>query len=66
LNVIEQVANLSQTPIVQDAWARGQALAVHGWIYDLQDGLLRDLGISVTAATELLPAHADAVRARGD
>jgi carbonic anhydrase len=43
LNVIEQVVNVRQTTVVQDAWARGQALAVHGWIYDLRDGLLRDL-----------------------
>ncbi len=53
LNVIEQVANVSQTTIVRDAWARGQALAVHGWIYDLHDGLLQDLGIVITAATDL-------------
>jgi carbonic anhydrase len=53
LNVIEQVANVSQTTIVRDAWARGQSLAVHGWLYDLKDGLLRDLGICVTAAPEL-------------
>lgn len=52
LNVIEQVANISQTTVVRDAWARGQELAVHGWIYDLHDGLLRDLGISVAAAVE--------------
>jgi carbonic anhydrase len=43
LNVIEQVAHVCQTSIVQDAWARGQELAVHGWIYGLQDGLLHDL-----------------------
>lgn len=53
LNVIEQVANVSQTPVVRDAWSRGQALAVHGWIYDLRDGLMRDLGICVTAEAEL-------------
>ena len=53
LNVIEQVANVSQTSVVRDAWARGQALAVHGWIYGLRDGLLRDLGIGVTAEGEL-------------
>jgi len=47
LNVIEQVANVSQTTIVRDAWARNQRLAVHGWIYDLSDGLLRDLNVSV-------------------
>ena len=46
LNVVEQVANVCQTTIVQDAWARGQALTVHGLVYGLQDGLLRDLGVS--------------------
>ncbi len=45
LNVAEQVLNVSQTTVVQDAWARGQELAVHGWIYSLADGLLRDLGV---------------------
>ena len=44
LNVIEQVANVSQTTVVRDAWARGQVLAVHGWLYDIRDGLLRDSG----------------------
>ncbi len=48
LNVLEQVANVCRTTIAQDAWRRGQPLAVHGWIYGLQDGLLRDLGVSVT------------------
>ena len=43
LNVLEQVANVCRTSIVEDAWARGQALTVHGWIYGIQDGLLRDL-----------------------
>ena len=46
LNVIEQVINVSQTTIVRDAWARGQSLEVHGWIYDLLDGLLHDLEVS--------------------
>ena len=46
LNVITQVANVSRSTVVRDAWARGQKLTVHGWIYDLQDGLLRDLDIS--------------------
>jgi carbonic anhydrase len=53
LNVIEQVVNVSQTTVVRDAWARGQALAVHGWIYALRDGLLQDLGMCVTAEAEL-------------
>jgi len=50
LNVVEQVVNVSQTTIVRDAWARGQPLDVHGWIYDLHDGLLRDLGVSVNSS----------------
>jgi carbonic anhydrase len=53
LNVIEQVANVCQTTIVQDAWERGQSLTVHSWIYGLQDGLLRDLGVTVNGPDEL-------------
>ena len=49
LNVVEQVLNVSQTTVVRDAWARGRELAVHGWIYDLRDGLLRDLGVTTEA-----------------
>jgi carbonic anhydrase len=49
LNVMQQVSNVANTTVVRDAWARGQALAVHGWIYDILDGLLRDLGMSVTS-----------------
>ena len=49
MNVVEQVVNVSQTTVVRDAWTRRQSLAVHGWIYDLHDGLLRDLAVSVTA-----------------
>lgn len=48
LNVVEQVNNLCQTTIVNDAWDRNQELTIHGWIYDLQDGLLRDLGMSIS------------------
>src|SRR5438093_887726 len=48
LNVLEQVGNVCRTTIAQDAWRRGQSLAIHGWIYSLRDGLLRDLGLSVT------------------
>lgn len=46
LNVVEQVANVCQTTIVEDAWSRGQELTVHGLVYGLRDGLLRDLGVS--------------------
>ena len=48
LNVIEQAVHVCETTVVQDAWARKQALAVHAWIYGIEDGLLRDLGFSVT------------------
>jgi carbonic anhydrase len=61
LNVIEQVVNVSQTTVVREAWARGQALAVHGWIYKLTDGLLRDLGMCVTAEAELASRHESAL-----
>ena len=57
LNVIEQVVNVSRTTVVQNAWERGQELVVHGWIYGLQDGLLRDLGITVDSAASLAPAY---------
>ena len=52
LNVIEQVINVSQTTVVRDAWRRGQQLAVHGWIYDINDGLLRDLNTGITSESE--------------
>jgi carbonic anhydrase len=61
LNVIEQVLNVGQTTVVRDAWGRGQPLSVHGWIYDIRDGLLRDLGVCVTAESEL-PSLSDAAR----
>ncbi|MFL6202617.1 MAG: carbonate dehydratase [Thermoanaerobaculia bacterium] len=53
LNVVEQVLNVSQATVVRDAWAQGQALTVHGWVYDLQDGLLQDLGLCVAAEADL-------------
>jgi len=57
LNVIEQVANVCYTTIARDAWERGQELAVHGWVYGIQDGLLRDLNINVTNPDEILTAY---------
>ena len=65
LNVIEQVLNVSRTTTVQNAWARGQELAVHGWIYGLGDGLLRDLGIRVTSQKDLSASREEAERASG-
>ncbi|RYZ39234.1 MAG: carbonate dehydratase [Myxococcaceae bacterium] len=53
LNVLEQVQNVCQTTIVQDAWLRGQDLTVHGWIYGVEDGLLNDLGLTLSGAEDL-------------
>ena len=61
LNVVEQVLNVSRTTIVQSAWSHGQELAVHGWIYRLDDGLLHDLGLSVTNPMELSAAYEEVV-----
>jgi carbonic anhydrase len=63
LNVLEQVSNVCQTTIVGDAWARGQPLTVHSWIYGLKDGLLRNLGMSVSALSEFKPQYAAALAA---
>ena len=57
LNVIEQVVNVGKTTVLQDAWARGQAVSVHGWIYSLHDGLLRDLGMCADNHAELIQAY---------
>jgi carbonic anhydrase len=62
LNVIEQVINVAQTTVVQDAWDRGQALTLHGWVYGLSDGLLKDLLMSVDSQPALDEAYPAAVR----
>ncbi|MBV9774714.1 MAG: carbonate dehydratase [Gemmatimonadetes bacterium] len=61
LNVIEQVVNVCQTTIVQEAWERGQPLAVHGWIYRLQTGLLHDLNVVVAGPDEMAASYEAAV-----
>ena len=53
LNVIEQVINVSRTTIVQSAWKDKRELAVHGWIYSIEDGILKDLDICITNASEI-------------
>jgi len=53
LNVMSQVSNVCHTTIVQNAWSRGQELAVHGWVYSLQDGLLQDLKCSVSSLEQI-------------
>jgi carbonic anhydrase len=63
LNVIEQVLNVCNTSVVRDAWERGQNLAVHGWIYGLRDGLLRDLGATVATEAGLAEAYEAALGA---
>ncbi|HTP96704.1 MAG TPA: carbonate dehydratase [Burkholderiales bacterium] len=63
LNVIEQAANVCQTTIVRDAWERGQELSVHGWIYGLHDGLLRDLDFSAGALDKMHQAYSAALAA---
>jgi carbonic anhydrase len=61
LNVIEQVSNVCLSTVVEDAWARGQQVSVHGWIYGLHDGRVRDLGMDVSAHSELQPVYEQAL-----
>ena len=57
LNVLEQAHNVCETTVVQDAWARGQSVVVHGWVYGLHNGLLEDLTMTVRAAADVEPAY---------
>lgn len=69
LNVIEQAVNLCQTTVVQDAWARGQDLTIHGWIYGLNDGIVTNLNLSVNQPQVLAERYAachEMVRRRYD
>ena len=61
LNVIEQVMNVCQTTIVEDAWSRGQELSVHGWVYSLLDGRVRQLGMEISARDEIPAAYSSAL-----
>jgi len=63
LNVIEQVVNVARTTVVQDAWSRGQKLSLHGWVYGLSDGLLKDLHISLDGPQDIESTYAEAVKA---
>lgn len=63
LNVIEQVANVCRTTVIRDAWSRGQELTVHGWIYGLKDGLLRDLKCSASNPASAATSHEAAIAA---
>lgn len=61
LNVLEQVLNLCETTVLQDAWDRGQQVAVHGWIYGLADGVLHDLHMAISHHDQLLDGYTAAV-----
>jgi len=61
LNVTEQVVNVCKTNIIKDAWERGQDLTVHGWIYSIADGLLKDLGVNVSSPDEIRSKYHQAV-----
>ena len=61
--MIEQVINVCQTTVVNDAWDRGQSLMVHGWVYGLKDGLVRDLHSSISNVNEIAPAYQAALEA---
>ena len=65
LNAIEQVINVAQTTVVQDAWQRGQLLTLHSWVYGLKDGLLVDLQMTISGNEGLQAAYANAIDAVG-
>ncbi|PAV26454.1 carbonate dehydratase [Tamilnaduibacter salinus] len=63
LNVLEQVRHVSQTETLRNAWRRGQPVSIHGWIYDLQDGRLRDTGLCITDEQERAPLYRESLNA---
>lgn len=65
LNVVNQVSNLSKTKVVQHAWQRGQSLSIHGWIYGLKDGLVKDLNVSLSQLEQVDPCYRLAPTQRG-
>ena len=62
MNVIEQVGNVALSTVLQDAWARGQEVAVHGWVYRLKDGLLKDLHCTMDRPETVVQVFADAIK----
>ncbi|WP_343624311.1 carbonate dehydratase [Roseateles puraquae] len=63
LNVLEQARNACHTTVVRDAWARGQEIVVHGWVYGLHNGLLEDLAVTAASAADVDPAYRQALAA---
>ncbi len=62
MNVIEQVGNVALSNVMQDAWARGQNVAVHGWVYGLKDGLVKDLDVTMTKPDEVVSVFSNAIK----
>ena len=62
MNVIEQVGNVALSNVMQDAWSRGQKIAVHGWIYGLSDGLLKDLDVTMSQPGEVVDVFRNAIK----
>ena len=62
MNVIEQVGNVALSNVMQDAWGRGQKVAVHGWCYGLKDGLVKDMGVSMQGPADVVPVFRNAFR----
>jgi len=65
LNAIEQVVNVAQSTVLQDAWLRGQVVALHGWVYGIHDGLLKDMGITITGNDSLEAVYKAAIQGVG-
>ena len=62
MNVIEQVGNVALTNVMQDAWGRGQKVSVHGWCYGLKDGLVKDLGVTMSRSGEVVEVFSQALK----
>ncbi len=62
MNVIEQVGNVAMSNVMQDAWTRGQNVAIHGWIYGVSDGLVKDLGVTIRQTAEVVDVFRSAIK----
>jgi carbonic anhydrase len=62
MNVIEQVGNVAMSNVMQDAWSRGQKVAIHGWIYGVSDGLVKDLGVTMSHSGEVVDVFRNAIK----
>ncbi len=62
MNVIEQVGNVAMSNVLQDAWARGQNVSVHGWVYGLSDGLVKDMDVTMSKPDEVVSVFSNAIK----